>query len=241
MAENTVAAAQIFKYMPMALASAGNLPVEQVQISKLVPWNTIDKWGYVTTLVKVYYPQDLVDSLQTQMWAPNSLLYNNDLAIVRDLTAVINPQIELLGNDAPEGSTTGGPGPAVSSSGFNSNSAGNQSSKQIGTTAGIAVGAVGLSVMYGAAMFIVARRYKRKRQSHQRTRSIGSSQGSSEMGYTGGSPPLMGGALVSRDMSGYGAVAGGRDSHGSGRSGANSGRTANISAPFAAENSLGWN
>ena len=69
---------------------------------------------------------------------------------------------------------------------------------------------------------------------------------------------MMGGALLSRDFTGYGAVtgaavaggavasgAGGRDSHGSGRTGRsaanNSSRTAYISAPVAAENSLGWN
>ncbi|KAF4512761.1 hypothetical protein G6O67_000105 [Ophiocordyceps sinensis] len=108
-------------------------------------------------------------------------------------------------------------------------------------TGSIVVGAVGFSVMYGAAMFIIARRYKRKKQSHGRSNSVANSQNSSEMGYTGGaSPALMGGGLVSREYINYGA--GGRDSRGSGRSGmGNSGRTANISAPVAAENSLGWN
>jgi hypothetical protein len=62
------------------------------------------------------------------------------------------------------------------------------------------------------------------------------------MSETGrGSPALMGGALLSRDFtsSPYGAVQ--RESHGSGRSMGNSGRTQFISAPVAAENSLGWN
>jgi hypothetical protein len=97
--------------------------------------------------------------------------------------------------------------------------------------------------MYGAAMFIVARRYKRKRQ-HRRASSMGSSQ-ASEMRYTdAGSPAMMGGALMSREFSSYGGAAapGGRNSHGSGRSGmGGSVRTAAISAPVAAENSLGWN
>jgi hypothetical protein len=62
----------------------------------------------------------------------------------------------------------------------------------------------------------------------------------------------MGGALLSRDFTAthnngnggnYGGVGGNmRDSQGSGRSGMNnSARTAFISAPVAAENSLGWN
>ncbi|CRK36470.1 hypothetical protein BN1708_007069 [Verticillium longisporum] len=88
-------------------------------------------------------------------------------------------------------------------------------------------------------MFLIARRYKRKKQAHRRASSISGT--SSDMRYTGtGSPAMMGGALMSRDFSNYGGVAGGRDSHGSGQTG-NSGRTAKISAPVAAENSLGWN
>ena len=89
-------------------------------------------------------------------------------------------------------------------------------------------------------MFIIARRYKKKKQAHKRSSSVMSN---SEMRQAGGSPPLMGGALLSRDFTGYGGVAGNtRDSQGSGRSGGqNSARTANISAPVAAENSLGWN
>src|SRR5690606_39340149 len=67
-------------------------------------------------------------------------------------------------------------------------------------TAGIAVGAFGLSVMYGAAMFIVARRYKRKRQAHRRSSSITGSEASSEMQYArNGSPAMMGGALRSEE------------------------------------------
>ena len=254
-AGNTVAASQIFKYLPQALADAGGFSVDIVQVSKLVPDDTRDKWGYLTTIARLNYPQNLVDKLQMDLWSPNSGVYNNADGIVRNLTALINPKIDIHGNinDGGVGPSSGGPvptgSPGSSNDPFNNNNnnqQGDQSSKQKATTAGIAMGAVGLSVMYGAAMFIVARRYKRKRQTHRRSSSVANSQGSSEMRYTGaGSPALMGGALLSRDFSNYGGAgvgAGGRDSHGSGRSGAgNSGRTANISAPVAAENSLGWN
>jgi hypothetical protein len=257
-AKNTVAAAQIFKYLPSALADDGGFSTDRLLVSKIVPYDTRTKWGYITAIAEVYYPSNMVDNLQIDLTTPNSALYNNDQEIVRNLTSVINTKIDLFGNI--DGSSSGsGSGSSDSDSnnndGFSNDGTDNQSTKSKATTAGIAVGAFGLSVMYGAAMFLVARRYKRKKQlGHRRASSIGSSQRSSEMRYAGnGSPALMGGALMSQDFSAYGAVqpahlsAGdngrfGRDSHGSGRSGmGNSARTQYISPPVAAENSLGWN
>ncbi|PMB73614.1 hypothetical protein BM221_001037 [Beauveria bassiana] len=83
-------------------------------------------------------------------------------------------------------------------------------------------------------MFIVARRYKRKRQGHRRASSITSAGRSDQMQYAGnGSPALMGGALLSPNNRG---TYGGQSQNSMG-----SARTANISAPVATENSLGWN
>ncbi|ODA83078.1 hypothetical protein RJ55_01587 [Drechmeria coniospora] len=256
-ANNTDAAGQIFKYLPIALASAGGFSEAKVQVSKLVPYDTRRQWGYITTIAKLDYPATEVDRLQMDLWSANSAIYNNPDSIVQNLTALINPKIDIHGNLNGVGVGAGGALPSSSGGGSggsgnggnggnngNNNAFGNgkmdQNGPQMATTAGIAMGAVGLSVMYGAAMFIVARRYKRKRQGHRRSSSVANSQGSSDVQYTGtGSPALMGGAILSRDGSNYGG-AGGRDSHGSGRTG-NSARTANISAPVAAENSLGWN
>lgn len=250
-ASNTVAAAQIFKYLPEALANAAGIDVDKVQVAKLVPYDTRGQWGYITTLARINYPQNLVNKLQLDMSVANSLIYNNPDPIIRNLTALINPKISIFGQLTDGGSTGGsdgsssGNGGAPPSSGSGNNDAfgtsstdNSTTSKQKATTAGIAVGAVGLGALYGGAMFIIARRYKRKKQAHRRSSSIGSSQRSSGMQYTGnGSPALMGGALMSRDMSSYGGT-GIRNSHNSGTSSA---RTANISAPVAAENSLGWN
>lgn len=239
---NTVAAAQIFKFLPLALAGASGLSVDKMQISKLVPYNTQGTWGYVTTIAQLNYPATLVDTLQMDLWSPNSAIYNNADPIVRNLTALINQKIDIHGNinnGGPTGGGAGNGGGGNNNDAFGSGDQGDQSPKQKATTVGIAMGALGLSAMFGAAMFVVARRYKRKRQGHRRASSITSSQASSEMRYNGnGSPALMGGALVSRDTSSYGGVAGGRDSH---ASGGHSARTANISAPVATENSLGWN
>ena len=248
-AKNTVAAAQVFRFLPQVLAGAASISMDQVQVTMLVPYDTRDRWGYVSTIAKLYYPENLVETLQMDIWSPNSAIYNSDNDIVRNLAAVINPKIDIYGNINDDGTGKGSDGGSeTTGSGGSGNDAfggsGNtdQSGKQKATTAGIAIGAFGLSVMYGAAMFIVARRYKRKRQAHRRASSIsGSSEASSEMQYTGaGSPALMGGALLSREFSGYGGIPGGRESHGSEQTG-NSARTANISAPMAAENSLGWN
>jgi hypothetical protein len=244
-AKNPTAAQQIFTYLPQALAEAVGLSTEAIQMVKLVPYNTVDRWGYITTIAKINYPETLIDRLIMDLTMPNSGIYQNKDPIVRNLAAQINPKITIFGQVADEDSTTnsggdtpGQPGPNDT---FDNGGDDQQSSSQKATTAGIAVGAVGLSVMYGAAMFIVARRYKRKRQ-HRRASSMGSSQ-VSEMRYTdAGSPAMMGGALMSREFSSYGGAAGGRNSHGSGRSGmGGSVRTAAISAPVAAENSLGWN
>jgi hypothetical protein len=254
LARNTVAAAQLFKYLPKGLADAGGFSKDRILISKIIPMDTQSKWGYITAIAKIHYPENMIDSLQADLITPNSLLYNNDLEIVRNLTSVINNKIDIFGdmeNDSNSNSGDSDDSGSGGNDGFGNSGEGDKTAKQKATTAGIAVGAVGLSVMYGAAMFLVARRYKRKKQlGHRRASSIGSSQRSSEMAYTGnGSPALMGGALMSRDFSSYGAQGehppvrpGGRDSHGSGRSGmGNSARTAYISAPVAAENSLGWN
>lgn len=245
--KNTVAAAQVFRYLPEALATAGGFPSKNVVVTKLIPMDTNHKWGFTTTIATLWYPTASLDGLQMQLNAANSRLYNNDKDIINSLTAVINKNIDLFGNiggengDANHDDDEGGNGGDDT---FDDNDNSGTSAQDRARTAGIAVGALSLAGLYGAAMFIVARRYKRKRQGHQRASSLTSSQASSEMRYTGaGSPALMGGALMSRDVSSYGGLAaGGRDSHGSGQSGAgHSARTANISAPVATENSLGWN
>lgn len=217
------------------------------------PYDTIRKYGYITSQAMVYYPTEGISQLADDIGYPTTALYNNGNPLVRNLTSEINSAIGIMPGDtlADDGDSTGGSGDNSSDDGapnndpFDTQGPGEQTtSAQQGMTAGIAVGAASVAGAYGAAMFIIARRYKRKKQRHQRSSSINSP---SEMRQAG-SPALMGGALLSRDFTsnpagGYGGVGGNtRDSQGSGRSGMNnSARTANISAPVAAENSLGWN
>jgi hypothetical protein len=254
---NGKAAAQIFNLLPQALGYAGNFDTSKVQVRKLIPLNTLQSLGYVTTLAICSFPEDEVDSLREDIKIPTSDLYTNPSELIYNLTAQINPGIDIILGSYPDDSTGAGGGgsgatstptsvpnsdPFSTGSGPDSSEDSDSSAGQKGAKAGIAFGAVGLAAAYGAAMFVIARRYKSKKQAHRRASSMSHP---SEMRTTAtpGSPPMMVGALLSRDFSSYGGTAGGRHSHGSGRSGGNSSsaRTAFISAPVAAENSLGWN
>jgi len=250
---NSKAAAQIFQILPEALGFAVGEDLDKIQMRKLIPLDTGSSMGFITTLAIVSFPNSLIESLRVYVKAPNSPLYNNPDTLTFNFTKQINPAIDItIGAYPDDASGSGGPG---SSGGGGSspngdpfnNGGSDKTSSQQGTTAAIVGGSVFVAAAYGAVMFILARRYKKKKQAHRRASSI--SNNSSEMRHTP-SPALMGGALLSRDFTGYGGVAGaapgvvagGRDSHGSGRSGMNnSARTQYISAPVAAENSLGWN
>ncbi|KAL2016037.1 hypothetical protein VTK56DRAFT_4327 [Thermocarpiscus australiensis] len=249
---NRKAALQIFSLLPQALSDAAKFDINKVQVKRLVPMDTQNSLGYITTCAILTYPISMVETLSMDIKLPNSALYKNENPLIYNLTQQINPAIPIYIGQYPDGVAGDGaatPGPTApggvpNSDPFNTNDnndSGSQSGAQRGTTAGIVSGAVAVAAAYGVVMFVVARRYKRKRLAHRRASSISNP---SEMRQTG-SPALMGGALLSRDFSSsYGAMApaGGRDSHGSGRSGmGNSARTQFISAPVAAENSLGWN
>ncbi|KAK7734994.1 hypothetical protein SLS53_007771 [Cytospora paraplurivora] len=245
-------AAQLLAGIPQALTYGGGITnTSLVQMRRLQPLSTEEQYGYTTTLAVVTYPADLVSTLSLQITQPAAKLYHNPDELIYNITAQINSAIGITIGSGADGSGSTGTGSSSGSSSssssnggdgdvFSSGSGGSSSASQRGQTAGIAVGAVVVSAAYGSAMFLIARRYKRKKQAHARTSSISNG---SPMRQTG-SPALMGGALMSREFSNYGAAGGGRESHGSGsgRSGmSNSGRTAFISAPVAAENSLGWN
>ena len=256
--EEPVAAAQMFYLVPKALAYALNMPEDKIMMHSLRPYDTTPELGYITTLAVAYVPNNMIQKLRTDHENPNSPLYTNPDQLISEMTGLINPSIDIAYGStlAGDGSPTGNQSPSGPSNNpndafGNGGSSSEQSSSQKGTTAAIALGAASVAGAYGAAMFIIARRYKRRKQRHQRSSSITSP---SEMRQAqGGSPALMGGALLSRDFTaanGYGGVGGGpggvphntRDSQGSRRSDMNnSGRTAFISAPVAAENSLGWN
>lgn len=253
--QNTKAAAQIFQLLPEALEYGGDVDAQLVVMRKLIPLNTLRSLGYVTTLAIVTWPTDLVDALRLNVTIPTSKLYHHPWSLVRNLTEQINPAISIIsGSVAGDGPSSNDPGlqggggggtVGTGSDPFNNNASNApQSASQKGVTAGIVVASFGVAAAYGAAMFVIARRYKRKKQTHRRASSM-SNPSTADVAQVS-TPAMMGGALLSQDFSHYGAVTSpgpqDRDSHGSGPSGmGGSGRTAFISAPMAAENSLGWN
>jgi hypothetical protein len=248
---NPVAVAQIFEYLPKGLAYGLSLPTSDVIMHHLQPYDTTKTKKYITTLAFAFIPSDLVDKLDMDRRNQYSRLFQNPDPPVKQMIYLLDPSISLrategeltgdgsglpgdgswLGNGNGDGSSTpGGDGAPLGGTG-----GGNVSKKTVGVGVGIVAGAAA----YGAAMFFVARRYRRRRNRHTRTSSIGRSvsPGSNPAGaLMGGAGPLMHGA---RSPQGSGGLS--QDKRGSRGSGKVSARTQNISAPMMAENSLGWN
>lgn len=238
---NSMSSAQIFEYLPQGLADGLELSRDDVTIKSLLPLDTTAQTGFITTVARAWIPRSKFEQLKVDIHLPATAMYNNDNERVNTLMNYINAGIPLTpGGNLPGGEATGtGSGNSPTSTNapedgpFNDSKA-TSSGKVNGTTAGFVVAGIGGAAAYGAAMFLVARRYKKRKQSHRRSQS---SSNPSEMMHSGGS--LSGGAF----MSGGRVSSNGtndRNSRGSGRTG-NSARTAQISAPMMAENSLGWN
>jgi len=243
---NSMSSAQIFSYLPKGIADGLGLDADQVVMHSLIPYDTNSQLGYITTLALAYIPTNMVSTLGLDLHIPTAAIYNDPDSSVNALVNYINPAIPITPGSTLSGSSVTGTDSSSSSS--SSSAAGNdngvfnpntqESTPAVkGTTAGIAVGAVGAAAAYGAAMFFIARRYKKRKQGHRRSSSI---QNPSEMRQSG-SPPLIGGLFMSGGrLSPGGTTTNDRNSRGSGRTG-NSARTQQISAPMMAENSLGWN
>ncbi|KAG9238518.1 hypothetical protein BJ875DRAFT_351303, partial [Amylocarpus encephaloides] len=238
-----LSSAQIFKYLPKGIADGLGLDVSQVVLQSLAPLDTTAQMGYITTLAMAYIPASLVATLSMDILIPTARIYDNDDSSVETLVNYINPAIPITPGATLDGSgdpNLASPSPTgdPKDDPFNNPENQNQSPGAKGTTAGIAMAAIGGSAAYGAAMFLVARRYKKRKQGHKRSSSIMSH---SEMRQSGS--PAMGGAnaFMSGGRISPGGTANDRNSRGSGRSAGNSARTQQISAPMMAENSLGWN
>jgi hypothetical protein len=239
---NSKSSAQIFAWLQPGVADGLGLQPDQVIIHTLVPLNTAAKMNCISTVALTYVPTSMVSTLGLDIRTPTSGLYTNPDQSIYQLMNLINPAIPLLpGSTMDNGATGTGSGSAATTTaatgnnGLDNTNNQTQSSKAAGTTAGIAVVAIGASAAYGAAMFLIARRYKRRKQSHRRSSSVVGP----EMRYSG-SPALLGGGAGAFMSGGRMSPGNDRNSRGSGRTG-NSARTAQISAPMMAENSLGWN
>jgi len=244
---SSTAVAQIFSYLPEGISHGLDIASDKAVMQYLQPYNTLSQLGYITTLAMAYIPPDQVDKLSLLMLNPNSDLYNNPNPSVTTLMGMLDPSIPLLAGQNLPGGTPVNPASAVGSSTSNSNGIANDggapgsddsqssSSPVRPSSVGIGVGVVAGAAVYGAAMFLVARRYKKRKNSHRRASSVQSG---------GVRRPAEDSNLMAGGLRGsYGSrQAHGRSSRTSDRSG-NSGRTGRtyISPPVMAENSLGWN
>jgi hypothetical protein len=235
--------AQIFKYLPKAIADGLGIPQGQVHNMGLKALDTTQYQGFITTLALFTIPNDLAGKLAAQLHNSADAFWHNENQTVNDLTSLINVACPLPaggrypGDNSPNkpanaaATPSGGPGDGGALGGDMG------ASRPVNkSAAGIATGAICGALAYGAAMFFVARRYRNKRMAHKRSSSVTSS--GSRMTYgsiPGGAAAWMHGARNGR------ITPGSRGSQGSSSSQGRSVRTQQISAPVMAENSLGWN
>lgn len=234
---------QIFTYLPIGIAEGLGLKPEQIVVKNLLPLDTTASLQFITTVGRVFIPTSMVDTLRIDLGIPVSPIYQNKDESVNTLMNYINPAIPFFpgsimdpGTPPTETETSSSPSPPTGESGiFNAGAQQSQTASAKGTTAGIALAACGGAAAYGATMFLLARRYKQRKQRSRRSESFYSpsdARGNSKSRVAGETGAMMSGGRLSpaRD----------RDSRGSGRTG-NSARAAQISGPMMAENSLGWN
>ena len=235
---------QIFYYIPLGISYGLEIDISQIRMQSLRAWDTYEDVGYVTTLALAWIPEGLVDNLALLVSTPVSRFYHNPDNSTAFLLSMINNAIPITGSNGTDGGTTSfGNIPPDSTS---AKTAGAPIGGDIGNSEHVRASSVGIGVgvacgaaAYGAAMFFVARRYKKRRLSHTRSPSMFSSPVMSHAGPDAGAgAALMSGAMGERSASPYYDNDGRAGSRGSGRSGSSRHQ---ISAPVMAENSLGWN
>ncbi|PGG99247.1 hypothetical protein AJ79_08610 [Helicocarpus griseus UAMH5409] len=241
---------QIFSFTPLGVSYGLEMPADRAIMQSIQPYDTVPTNSYTTALALIYIPENMVNQLAASIHNPNSLLYRNPDPSVAKLMSMLDPSIPLVAGGIPYGQgspgsgsgSTGSPGQKNGGSpgddGENEGPGGSGGSSNVrATSVGIGLGVVGGAALYGAAMFFVARRYRKRRKLHRRTSSL-----TSGMGDIPDSPPTASDALMSGGRTeGYTSPTpyAARNSQNSGGSG--SARTQMISAPVMAENSLGWN
>lgn len=222
---------QIFLYIPQGLAYALEESTNDIPMFGISQYDNEAVTGYIATVAQAYVPTSDVENLKKLLHNPNSRLYDQPNDSVETLMSMIDPSIPLIVGEYDDtgSSLSNGNGNSDSSNdddnssdngGYDDSTAGASSSgKAKPSSVGIGVGVVAGAAAYGAGMFWVARRYRKKRQLHRRTSST-----VDQMSEGGGSL-FTGGGRMSR---------GSQNSRGTQR-------TQMISAPVMAENSLGWN
>lgn len=235
---------QIFYYIPRGISFGLEIEGTQITMQSLRAWDTYEDVGYVTTLALAWIPEGLVDNLGLLVSTPVSRFYHNPDNSTNFLLSMINSAIPITSSNSTDGGTS--PFGNIPSDVPSAKTNGAPIGGDIGNSEHVRASSVGIGVgvacgaaAYGAAMFFVARRYKKRRQSHTRSPSMFSSPVMSHAGPDAGAgAALMSGAMGERSASPYYDNDDRAGSRGSGRSGSSRHQ---ISAPVMAENSLGWN
>ena len=241
---HTTSQQQIFHYIPLGICYGLEIEISQITMQSLRAWDTYEDLGYVTTLALAWIPEGLVDNLALLVETSVSRFYNNPDNSTAFLLSMINNAIPITGSNSTDGAST--PFGNIPTDTSSAKTAGAPIGGDIGNSEHVRASSVGIGVgvacgaaAYGAAMFFVARRYRKRRQSHLRSPSMFSSPVMSHAGPDAGAgAALMSGAMGERSASPYYDNDGRAGSRGSGRSGSSRHQ---ISAPVMAENSLGWN
>lgn len=100
-ANNMAAAAQIFALLPDALALSHTKVAAQGEVIDLRPRKTS---GYISTMARLYYPEDMLDNLRLDVGSPNSELHTTKNETLRELTALIDAG---FGAQLDDGATNG--------------------------------------------------------------------------------------------------------------------------------------
>lgn len=90
------AAAKIIDLLPMALSHGRGFPQSDVKVERLIPLDTQENLGYITTVALAYYPSGFIGDLLVDLRFPLSRLYNNPDAHVSNFTALINSDFDIV-------------------------------------------------------------------------------------------------------------------------------------------------
>lgn len=174
-----LSSSQIFLFVPRGLEHALQDAKNKVSMFAIRPYDNSKYTGYVATVALAYIPVDQKNNLRAMLHNPNSRLYKQPNRAVRTLMSMVDPSIPLDVNGV-DASPTGNSPTGHSHNRSNSGNDGTSSNGPAGasgshnarpSSVGISMGAVAGAMAYGAAMFWIARRYRMRRQLHQRLSS----------------------------------------------------------------------
>jgi len=254
-ANNAAASEQVFHYLPMGIAWGLGIDLSNVTMHSLQPYDTSATLGYITTLAMAFVPAEQVDALSAALNTASSNIYNNPNDSTKTLMSLINPMIPILAGSGLAGqagssATASGMGPGATANAAPLSDSVVLQSTVRKSSAAVGAGVVAGAAAYGAAMFYIAHRYRRNKRSHRRSSSVqegpalagawyGSNAGSNtDLPQSQPQPqPYM--SEVARQPRPNVDTWFSRGSGGSSNA-HRSVREAGISAPFNADNSLGW-